>query len=113
MHAIVTARVPAGIKEQGRVALEKIGSTPTELINAAYEYVLAKGELPTAEKAFRSKAHGKQPLTADQREELQARLKKTTFPIPASYWDGKTDTQLLQEALEEKYARADRHECSH
>ncbi len=78
-----------------------------------YEYVLAKGELPTAEKAFRSKAHGKQPLTADQREELQARLKKTTFPIPASYWDGKTDKQLLQEALEEKYARADRHECSH
>ncbi len=113
MHAIVTARVPAGIKEQGRVALEKIGSTPTELINAAYEYVLAKGELPSAGKTLPTNVHEKRVLTAEQREELHSRIKKTTFPIPASYWEGKTDKQLLREAREDKYARADRHERSH
>lgn len=113
MHAIVTARVPAGIKEQGRVALEKMGSSPTELINAAYEYVLAKGELPIAGKALHGNAQGKRTLTAAQKEEMHSRIKKTTFSVPASYWEGKSDKQLLREALEDKYAHTDRHECSH
>ncbi len=44
--AIVTARVPAEIKKQGNAVLREIGSTPTELVNAAYEYVLKERELP-------------------------------------------------------------------
>ena len=41
--AIVTARVPAEIKKQGNAVLREIGSTPTELVNAAYRYVLKRG----------------------------------------------------------------------
>ena len=44
--AIVTARVPAEIKKQGNAVLREIGSTPTELVNAAYRYVLKERELP-------------------------------------------------------------------
>ena len=40
--AIVTARVPAEIKKQGNAVLREIGSTPTELVNAAYRYVLRR-----------------------------------------------------------------------
>ncbi len=107
MNSIVTARVPAGIKEQGRMALEKIGSNPTELINAAYEYVLAKGELPSLENPLTANGHEKRTLTVGQKRELRDRLQKTTFAIPSSYWEGKTDEQLLTEALEAKYASAD------
>ncbi len=107
MDSIVTARVPSGIKEQGRVALEKIGSTPTELINAAYEYVLAKGELPSVKKEPLADPSKKRVLSADQKRMLQERMQCGTFPVPASYWKDKTDKQRLTEALEQKYARAD------
>lgn len=46
MDAIVTARVPVEIKEQVGVILREIGSTPTKLINSAYEYVLRHHALP-------------------------------------------------------------------
>ena len=48
MHAMVTARVPLEIRDQVNAKLRSIGSSPTELVNAAYDYVLATGELPEA-----------------------------------------------------------------
>ena len=48
MHAMVTARVPLEIRDQVNAKLRSIGSSPTELVNAAYDYVLATGELPDA-----------------------------------------------------------------
>ena len=47
VDSIVTARVPTEIKKQGNAVLEKIGATPTELINSAYEYAISHGSLPT------------------------------------------------------------------
>ena len=44
---IVAARVPPEIKEQVNLVLSKIGSTPSQLINSAYSYVLEYGELPS------------------------------------------------------------------
>ena len=46
MDAIVSARVPIALKERGNGILHDIGSTPTQLINAAYQFVLAEHELP-------------------------------------------------------------------
>lgn len=43
MMVTVTARVPAEIRRQGNAVLEQLNATPTELIRAAYEYVLATG----------------------------------------------------------------------
>ena len=48
MDAIVTARVPVAVKEQVGNLLREMGSTPSQLVNAAYEYVLAERELPRA-----------------------------------------------------------------
>ena len=50
MHAMVTARVPLEIRDQVNAKLRSIGSSPTELVNAAYDYVLATGELPDAQR---------------------------------------------------------------
>ncbi len=107
MDSIVTARVPAGIKDQGRVALERIGATPTDLINAAYRYVLAKGKLPDAEDQMEGLKPGVRRLDEKQRQSLRESIQRTTFSIPSSYWEGATDEELLQQALKDKYACSD------
>jgi antitoxin component of RelBE/YafQ-DinJ toxin-antitoxin module len=43
---IVAARVPVEIRERGNAILASLGSTPTQLINAAYLYVLEHKRLP-------------------------------------------------------------------
>ena len=48
MDSVVTARVPAEIKRQAADVLSQMGSSTTKLINAAFEYLLATGELPHA-----------------------------------------------------------------
>ena len=46
MDAMVTARVPVEVKERVGSILREMGSSPTELVNAAYDYVLKYGKLP-------------------------------------------------------------------
>ena len=104
MDSIVTARVPAGIKEQGRIALQKIGSTPTDLVNAAYRYVLKKGQLPETNDGSFAKPDAPRKLTKEQKKKLKEQIKQTTFDIPASFWKNRTDEELLETALKEKYA---------
>ena len=106
MDSIVTARVPIGIKEQGRIALQKIGATPTDLINAAYRYVLEEGKLPQVESTPFGCPEKPRRLSAAQKKKLKQRLHDTTFPVPISYWEGKTDDDLLEQALREKYESA-------
>ncbi len=106
MDSIVTARVPAGIKEQGKAALQKIGATPTDLVNAAYRYVLAEGKLPHVDEKPFASAEQPRKLSSTQKKKLKQQIEATTFPVPASYWEGKTDKELLVDALTEKYARA-------
>lgn len=101
--SIVTARVPVEIKEQGNAVLKKIGATPTELVNAAYQYVLEHGELPAGRSLPADLAGKRRILTEERKRLIQDRVRRTTFAVPASYWQGKTDDQLLGEALREKY----------
>jgi antitoxin component of RelBE/YafQ-DinJ toxin-antitoxin module len=46
MDSMVTARVPAQIRERGNAILRELGTTPTELVNAAYAYLIEYGKLP-------------------------------------------------------------------
>ena len=69
MHAMVTARVPLEIRDQVNAKLRSIGSSPTELVNAAYDYVLATGELPDAQ---RGEAPYHAALTESCARKLQA-----------------------------------------
>ncbi len=92
MHAMVTARVPLEIRDQVNAKLRAMGSSPTELVNAAYDYVLATGELPDAQ-------HGEAPLhialTNAQANELRFRLRHATRAVPASFWEAQ-EAQLIQ-----------------
>ncbi len=106
MDAVVTARVPVEVKEQGARVLRSIGATPTQLVNAAYSYVLETGTLPCAH------AHGearsvdgrsvKTPTPA-QRDALQAALASMTREVPESFWLDCSYKELLEEGRRADY----------
>ena len=74
MDAIVSARVPIALKERGNGILHDIGSTPTQLINAAYQFVLAEHELPKPHDPLEGMRGAKRELTDEQALELSQRL---------------------------------------
>lgn len=73
MDAMVPARVPVEVRDRANAIMKRIGITPTQLINNAYENLLATGEL----------LHGSEPepaadcsrtLTKEQRGLLEKRF---------------------------------------
>ena len=102
--AIVTARVPAEIKKQGNAVLREIGSTPTELVNAAYRYVLKERELPKEASPLAGLAGQHRILSPEQKERVRNRVRRTTLNAPAD-WGSKSFKELLAEARHERYAR--------
>ena len=102
MSKMVSARVPDAIYDQVSAQLAELGSSPSELVNSAFEYVLQEKKLPAAPKAAPKKQVRK--LSQEQR----ARLKRffdgctldPTVKIPA---DIEYDKRMLAEALREKY----------
>ena len=100
MNTMVSARVPVELRDQVNEQLRKIGATPTELINRAYEFVLANKALP--EGAQRMDA-GRRALTAAQRAELRQSIERTTLPLFAGLGDGASYDAMLEEALGDEY----------
>lgn len=94
MHAMVTARVPAEIRDQVNAQLRDIGSSPTELVNAAYDYVLKTGELPEVN---RGDAPLRITLTDAQANELRFRLRHATCPAPDSFWEDQAALRRAEE----------------
>ena len=76
---IVTARVPKEVKRKGDEILGRIGSTPTELINTAYRYVLRNGGLPKTGPTLKDLAGKRRSLTAEQAQRIRERMSRTTF----------------------------------
>ena len=104
MDAMVSARVPVEIKKQGDRKLKEIGSSATELINTAYEYVIANGKLPR-ESATPTVADDKiKTLTGAEAEALKERLRKRRVLDMPGY-DGSNFRELLDEARGDYYAR--------
>ena len=87
MHAMVTARVPLEIRDQVNAKLRSIGS-------AAYDYVLATGELPDAQ---RGESPLRITLTDAQANELRFRLRQATRPVPASFWEARDGAPATRE----------------
>lgn len=85
MDSIVTARVPIEIKNQAAQMLAQMGSNTTKLINAAFEYLLATGELPRAARS--APAPARRSLSNEQRAELTEFFCATSSPAPASFWN--------------------------
>lgn len=104
MDAMVSARISVEKRDRANGLLKRIGATPTQLINTAYDYLLETGHLPTLRKE-----PGLRPrvLSQDALQALRQSVEDTTFQVPAEYFEGKTDDQLLEEALVEKYLSLD------
>lgn len=99
---IVTARVPVEIREQVNAKLKEMGSTPTELVNAAYRYVLERGELPQTGTRWEDVAERRQRLSKEEKLEMLERLERMTPKAPAS-WEGKSYEELRDEAMRERF----------
>lgn len=100
MDPMVSARVPAELREQVNQELKRIGSSPTELINRAYELFLNTKTLPDVPSDLKP---GRRTLTREQLKELKESVAATTASVPESYFQGKTYDQLLEERLKASY----------
>ena len=99
MDPVVTARVPAGVRQRGLEVLHEIGATTSELVNA---YVIQERELPKPRTAAAPEP-GRRSLGAKQKRELAAFLEGVRAPAPRE-WSSVPFEQLLSEAVEERYA---------
>ena len=102
MDPVVTARVPAGVRQRGLEVLHEIGATTSELVNAAFAYVIQERELPKPRTAAAPEP-GRRSLGAKQKRELAAFLEGVRAPAPRE-WSSVPFEQLLSEAVEERYA---------
>ena len=103
MDNIVTARIPVEVKNQVTEVLESLGSNTTQLINAAFEYVLMTGKLPDAHEgaSLESSAKGSsRQLSEKDKEQLASLFGKISVPAPASFWNDLGDSSY-KEAISE------------
>ena len=102
MDPVVTARVPAGIRSRGIEVLHEIGSTTSELVNAAFEYVIQERQLPHA-KLPKTDQPAIRALSTEQALELSRFMEGVKAPAPES-WNELSFEQLFDQAMEERYA---------
>ena len=103
MDSIVTARIPVEVKNQVSEILESLGSNTTQLINAAFEYVLVTGKLPDAHEGTLLESSGKgssRQLSEKDKEQLASLFGKISVPAPASFWNDLGDS-TYKEAISE------------
>ena len=77
MDAIVTARIPVEKKSRGNAVLGEIGSSPTKLINAAYDYVIREGRLPGEIPSAKSPGPAIRKLSSEQTADIESFLSRT------------------------------------
>lgn len=84
MDAMVTARVPVEVKEQVNALLRESGSSPTELVNAAYDYYLRYHELPQVSDVQESVFI---ELTPEQVDQVRERAARVSCAVPQGFWE--------------------------
>jgi antitoxin component of RelBE/YafQ-DinJ toxin-antitoxin module len=89
MDAIVTARVPVGVKEEANAILKQIGATTTDLVRAAFDFLLQERKLPVKQ-LVKQPAGTKRKLivrrpTAAQKAKFQAFVARSTMKLPAEF----------------------------
>lgn len=100
MDPMVSARVPEELRNQVNGKLRSNGSSPTELINAAYTYYLDYGQLPNEQ---HTQLPGKRTYSKQQFEELRSSFQRSTYAVPASYFANESDDEILARVLKEQY----------
>ena len=104
MDAMVSARVPVEIKKRGDSKLREIGSSATELINAAYDYVIKCGKLPGVEAVAGDGEPQVKKLSGKAARAFEAAWEKREV-LEARGYDGSNFKQLVDEARGDYYAR--------
>ena len=107
MNAMVSARVPVEIKRQGDAKLREMGSSVTELVNAAYGYVIKHGALPGQSEPDKLATAGERQVKTLAGSDAQAfsNLWRARAVLDAQGYDGTNFKELLGEAREGRYAR--------
>ena len=100
MNIMVSARVPVELRDQVNIELQKIGSSPTELINLAYRTFLKTKKLPQEENALQP---GTRMFSKKQLEEFKGFVARTTVQVPEEYFEGKSYKELLAERKRADY----------
>lgn len=100
MDAMVSARVPVEVRDQVNEGLRSIGSSPTELINSAYQFFLEQKKLPQEETPMNN---GRRVLSEKQRATLKASVAATTYAVPESYFKGRSYDEMLGRRLRHGY----------
>ena len=104
MDAMVSARVPVEIKKRGDSKLKELGSSVTELVNAAYRYVIEHGELPGAVVSEQAVEPQVKTLSGDAARAFREQWRpREVLEMPA--YDGSNFKELLNETKDEYYAR--------
>ena len=104
MDAMVSARVPVEIKKRGDSKLREIGSSATELINAAYDYVIKCGKLPGVETVAGNGEPQVKKLSGSAARAFEAVWEKRGV-LEARGYDGSNFKDALDQAKGEYYAR--------
>ena len=102
MNPVVTARVPEGVRDRGLEVLAEMGATTSELINAAFEYVIAERRLPKPRLAIEAQG-GRQRLEREKAQSLRQFFDDVKVPVPESWADVPFEA-LLDQAMEGRYA---------
>lgn len=105
MDAIVTARVPVELKEQGGEILRSIGASQTDLVNSAYRFLLSTRRLPSVESDIQSLPKGHRGLSPDQKRGLRAAFGKMRLGT----LDDDDFKKQLDAARDERFAAIHRH----
>ena len=101
---MVSARVPVEIKKRGDQKLKEIGSSVTELVNSAYDYLLEHGRLPKEAPCAISDVPQVKTLSGAEALAFQEQWDKRAV-LAASSYDGQNFKELLDQARGEYYAR--------
>lgn len=100
MDPMVSARVPAELRDQVNADLRAIGSSPTELINRAYEYFLETKTLPKGHSAMKA---GRRRLDSSSLDALSKSISETSRSVPESFFNGMDYDRILEDELRGSY----------
>lgn len=98
MSKMVSARIPDAIYDQVCVQLKSLGFSPSELINAAFEYFLSERKMPGSSQG----QQGQRKLSKKDVERLRKFVKNSTLNIDISP-DVEQDKRIVRESKAAKY----------
>lgn len=100
MSKMVSARIPDALYSQASIQLASLGATTSDLVNAAFEYVLEEHALPTARQPENKQK--KRILSKDQKDQIKGMFENCMLDLDIPD-DLKADKQYVQAVRANKY----------